>query len=107
MTHKRDWDAFVRSKEFHRYSDYAITAKQEVFTFWVNSDRNWTDTHLHAERIHQEKNEAERGWDSMRGKDIKARYGNEKGERLMNTRRTQGWWYEDADFPEDADDAWC
>lgn len=79
--------------------------KNEMFTFWVDSGRNWSETQLYAERIHQEQTEAERGFDSMRGKDIKVKYGADKGQKLINARKTQGWWYEDPDFPGDEDDA--
>ena len=41
----------------------------------------------------------------MRGKEIKDKYGAVKGKTLMETRRKQGWYYEDPDFPGDEDDA--
>ena len=86
-------------------SEYAQSNKNEMFTFWVDSGRNWSETHMFAERIHEEQTEASRGWDSMRGKDIKAKYGTEKALKLMESRTAQGWWYEDPDFPGDSDDA--
>ena len=105
MSHKTDWDSFVRSKEYFKFSEYCTTNKLEVFTFWVDSGRKWDETKLFAQRIHEEQNSSERGWDSMRGKEIKEKYGLEKAKTLMESRKKQGWYYEDPDFPGDEDDA--
>lgn len=105
MSHKADWDSFVRNKEYFKFSEYFSSNKLEIFTFRVDSGRSWEETKMFAQRIHEEQNSSGRGWDSMRGKDVKAKYGDVKGQKLMETRRTQGWFYEDPDFPGDPDDA--
>jgi len=40
----------------------------------------------------------------MKGRDIKAAYGDMKGQEIIEARKKIGWCYKDDDFPDDDDE---
>lgn len=104
MTHKREWDKFVRSKERYRIHSYYQSNKLELFGIFLDSGCCWDTTCLAVERKQSQTNEAKRGWIAKRGKDIKIEYGEEKGLQIIASRTSAGLYYESEDFPNDADD---
>lgn len=104
MTHKKEWDRFVRSKERYRLHSYFQSNKLDLFNIWLDSDQNWDTTVLEVERVQQQTNEAKRGWESKKGRDIKKEFGEEKGQQIIDSRTLSGMYYDCDLFPNDPDD---
>lgn len=104
MTNKRDWDTFVRSKQRFRVYEYSQSNKLECFNLWLDSDKSWDAIKLHVDRIHQQENCSKRGWVSVQGRDIRAKYPEDKANQLIASRKQEGLYYEDPDFPGDDDE---
>ena len=105
-TNKKEWDKFVRSKERFRVHDYFQANKVELFNFWLDSNQSWDACQLHVQRSQEHENESKRGWVSVQGRDIRAKYPEAKAKQLMDARKADGMYYEDPDFPGDDDDSW-
>ena len=84
--------------------DYFETNKVELFNFWLDHDKNWDECKLYVDRIHESGNRSTRGFKSMKGRDIKAAYGDTKGQEIIEARKKIGWCYKDDDFPDDDDE---
>lgn len=104
VTHKREWDKFVRSKDRFRVHSYFQSNKQELFNIWLDSSQSWDATCLEVQRIQTQTNEAKRGWESKKGRDIKREFGEEKGTKIIEARTSSGLYYECDIFPNDPDD---
>ena len=114
-TNKREWDAYCRqlkanSKipcQLSEYAQASASQKTDLFGMWLDAKRDWTKCQLLPERKVKQENEAERGWCAVQGRDLKAKYQStpEKAEKLMSTRKSQGLWYADDDFPDDDDES--
>ena len=109
-THKREWDAFVRSagnrsKFPVQLSEFYTTNKIELFNFWLDSGRDWQSCVLKVERTVEAKNRATKGWEAVQGKDLRKQYTTkEKFDKVVEARKSAGLYYEDDDFPGDIDD---
>ena len=79
--------------------------KVELFNVWLDSEKSWDAVKLHVDRVYAQVNQSTRGYISVKGRDLKKQYGEEKGQQLMDTRKASGWWYADDDFPTDPDDS--
>ena len=101
VTDKREWDTFVRSKERFRMFDYFQSNKVELFNIWLDSGKNWDQCQLHVKRSQESRNSSTRGWTSIQGRDIKAKYPAEKAKTLMETRYNAGMYYDDPDFSQE------
>lgn len=101
MTNKCDWDSFVRSKERFRVYDYFQSNKLELFNFWLDSGKSWQTCQLHVERIQSQSNESRKGWIAMQGRDLKLKFGDDRGKEIIQKRREEGMWYEDDLYPTD------
>ena len=114
-TNKREWDAYCRqlkanSKipcQLSEYAQASASQKTDLFGMWLDSNRDWTKCQLLLERKIKQEHEAEKGWCAIQGRDLKLKYQNtpEKAEKLMATRKSQGLWYPDDDFPDDDDES--
>ena len=106
VTHKREWDKFVRSKERFKVFDFYQSNKLDLFAIWLDSDMSWDKACLQVERLHKTTNEATKGWIAVKGKKIIAEYGETKGRQLMASRMQSSLYYDDDDFPQDELERW-
>ena len=107
MTHKKEWDSFVRqarTKMPMGLNDMYTSSKQELFSMWLDQGKDWSACSLEVERRQEQQNVAKRGWQAVQGKVLKTRYSPEKWEQVLKSRKAQGLYYEDEDFPGDDDD---
>ena len=114
-TNKREWDAYCRqlkanSKipcQISEYAQASASQKTDLFGMWLDSNRDWNKCQLLLERKIKQEHEAERGWCAIQGRDLKAKYQNtpEKADKLIASRKSQGLWYPDDDFPDDDDES--
>ena len=84
--------------------DYFQQNKVELFNCWLDNEQSWDKCKIMVDRIHEQQNESKRGWISMQGRDIKARYPAQKATQIIESRKSEGLYYEDPDFPGDDDD---
>ena len=70
---------------------------------WLDSGKDWNQCSLTLERTLKQKNESEKGWCAVQGRELKKKYeGNpEKYQKLVESRKKSGLWYPDDDFPDD------
>lgn len=109
MTNKRDWDRFVRqagsrSKFPVALSEHFNSAKTDLFNMWLDSGKCWTKTSMMVERANEAKNKSTKGWEAIQGRDLRAKYSEEKFNKLVQLRKEQGLYYEDPDFEGDLDE---
>lgn len=109
-TNKREWDAFCRqlksgNKIPCQVSEYAQNAANKtcLFGMWLDSGKDWNQCSLTLERTLKQKNESEKGWCAVQGRELKKKYeGNpKKYQKLVESRKKSGLWYPDDDFPDD------
>lgn len=96
----------MRSKQRFRVYDYFEANRVELFNMWLDSDKNWDEIKVKVDRLHENTNEASKGFISVKGRDIKKQYGDERGQQIMDARVESGMYYKDDDFPEDPNDSW-
>ena len=109
MTHKKEWDSFVRSAKTKMpigLNDMYLSSKQELFSLWLDHNKDWGACSLEIERRQEQQNVAKRGWQAVQGKVLKSRYSPEKWQHILASRKAAGLFYEDEDFPGDDDDSW-
>lgn len=109
MTHKREWDQYVRqaanrSKFPVALASHYATNKTELFGMWLDSGKCWKETVMAVERANELRNQSIQGWQAIQGKVLRDKYSPEKFQRLIETRKSQGLYYEDKDFPGDDDE---
>ncbi len=107
---KQDWDQFVRQAANRAKFPVALSSiyasnKTDLFGMWLDSGKSWTQTVMAVERANELKNQSIQGWHAVQGKTPKGQFSDEKFKRLVGTRKSQGLYYEDADFPDDIDEA--
>ena len=108
MTHKKEWDSFVRSAKTKMpigLNDMYLSSKQELFSLWLDHNKDWGACSLEIERRQEQQNVAKRGWQAVQGKVLKSRYSQEKWQHILASRKAAGLYYEDEDFPGDDDDS--
>ena len=114
-TNKKEWDVFSRKLKAGsnvpvELSEYAVnlSKKKELFNLWLDAGQDWTDTQVSLDRKLTQRNQSKRGWTAIQGKDLKKRYEDnpEKYKTVIASRRANGLFYEDADFPTDPDEPW-
>eukprot|EP00438_Fugacium_kawagutii_P008777 Skav220297 [mRNA] locus=scaffold2356:69318:70939:+ [translate_table: standard] len=106
VTHKKEWDSFSRAiankKAFPAdLAPYLIKSKNDLFGAWLDSGRSWDMCRLTLERSRKASNEAASGWIAVKGRQLIADYGDEKGKTLMDRRYRDGLFYDSEDFPDD------
>ena len=109
VTNKKDWDVYCRQAKTKMpvaLNEMYLSSKQELFNLWLDSGKDWEECQLQVERKHQQRHIATRGWTAKQGKDLKKIYSAEKWETVKASRKAQGLYYEDEDFPGDDDDSW-
>ena len=106
VTHKREWDKFVRSKERFKVYGFYQSNKLDLFSIWLDSGMSWDKASLEVQRQHKSINEAKKGWEAKKGKDIMAQYGETKGKQVIASRMQQSLFYGDEDFPTDEMERW-
>ena len=107
MTNKKEWDAFTKqakSKMPIGLNEMYTSNKQELFSIWLDQDRDWNACTLEVERRQESQNVSKRGWKAVQGKELKAKYSEEKWQKVLQARKAAGLFYEDEDFPGDDDD---
>lgn len=108
VSHKKEWDTFCReakSKMPAQLNDLFLSSKKEVFNLWLDSGMDWKKRQLEAERKHQQRNVAMRGWKAIQGKELRKAYSQEKFDSLVKKRKEQGLFYEDEEFKGDDEDS--
>lgn len=110
MTHKRDWGQFVRqtgnrSKFPVQLADHYTNSKTDLFGMWLDSGKSWSKTCMMVERANEAKNKSTKGWEAVQGRDLRAKYPEEKFQKLVQLRKEQGLYYEDPDFEGDLDES--
>ena len=58
-----------------------------------------------VERANEAKNKSTKGWEAVQGRDLRAKYPEEKFQKLVQLRKEQGLYYEDPDFEGDLDES--
>ena len=110
MTHKKEWDQFVRKaagKSFpSNLSNFYASSKVELFNFWLDSSKSWDGCQLLVKRATENKNSSLRGWEAIQGKTLRDRLSKDKFEKIAKARQEAGLFYEDEDFPGDTDETW-
>lgn len=107
MSNKKDYDNFCRqakTKMPAQLNELYLAKKQEVFNMWLDCGMDWDRCCMEAERKHQQRNVAMRGWRAMQGKELKKLYSEEKYKALITKRKEQGLFYEDDEFKNDDED---
>ena len=110
-THKREWDQFCRaaanrSKFPVALSEQFVQGKTELFNLWMDSGKSWDQTVVQVKRKQELEHKATKGWEAVRGSDLRKRYSSEeKFTKVVNARKASGLYYEDEDFPGDLDDS--
>ena len=107
MTNKKEWDSFVRqakSKMPIGLNEMYTSNKQELFSIWLDQNRDWNACTLEVARRQESQNVSKRGWKAVQGKELKAKYSEEKWQKVLQARKAAGLYYEDEDFPGDDDD---
>ena len=104
MTHKKEWDQFVRSKDRFRLHDLHAKNKVEYFNLWMDCDKNWDSTVAAVKRKQSQKNKASKGWTTIQGKTLKTQLTPEKFATLTASRVQKGLYFDDEDFPGDEDE---
>lgn len=114
MSHKPEWDAFVRSAANRKKFPVALaetfnSQKVELFNMWLDSGKDWNRTQLLVERQSEMRNQSIKGWTAVQGKALKQQYGDDeaKFQTIVAKRKASGLYYEDEDFPGDDLDTWC
>jgi len=106
MTNKKDWDSFVRSKGRFKVHDFYQSNRIDCFNMWLDYDKNWDQVSLAVERLHRQETESKQGLVAVQGKTIKQSHSLEKATAIMESRKSNGMWYQSEDFPDDPDEAW-
>ena len=109
VTNKREWDTFCRQAKSRMpvsLNEMYQASKQELFNMWLDAGQDWTACALECERRHEQKKVATRGWRAEQGKVLKERYSPEKWQTILASRKLNGLYYEDPDFPGDDDEPW-
>lgn len=104
MTHKKEWDQFVRSKDRFRLHDLHAKNKVEYFNLWMDCDKDWDSTVAAVKRKQSQKNKASKGWTTIQGKTLKTQLTPEKFATLTASRVQKGLYFDDEDFPGDEDE---
>lgn len=110
MTHKREWDQFARQAANRSKFPVALSSiyaanKTDLFAMWLDSGKSWSKTEMAVERANELRNQSIQGWHAVQGKTLKQQFSEDKFNRLVETRKSQGLFYEDSDFPGDIDEA--
>eukprot|EP00434_Breviolum_minutum_P045418 symbB.v1.2.040712.t1/scaffold7461.1/size11127/1 len=105
-THKKEYDCFCRAisnkKSFPLdLSGYVAKNKNDLFTAWLDANRDWDKCRMIMRRVHSNSNESLSGWEAKPGKKLVEEYGKEKAEALMAKRHSAGLSYDNEDFPDD------
>lgn len=109
-THKKEWDAFMRAVQSKSrfpadLAPFYQTNRTELFNFWVDSGKSWSECKLKVQRSVEARNVATKGWKAVQGKELRKRFEDEaKFKKLVESRKQSGLFYEDADFPNDDDE---
>ena len=111
-TDKRAWDSFMRqlkssTRKPIAVSEYATTHANRVdlFNMWLQSDRDWEKCEVLVERKLEKKNQSSKGWEAFQGKVLAQKYDEAKWNKIRESRKASGLWYQDEDFPDDDLDA--
>ena len=96
----------MRSKQRFKVHEYFETNRIELVNMWLDSEKSWDEVKIKVDRLHENTNEASKGFISVKGRDIKKEYGDVKGQQIIDARKESGLFYKDDDFPDDSDDSW-
>lgn len=108
-THKAEWDKYVRaaanrSKFPVQLADFYMSNKVELFNFWLDSNQDWHSCELMVKRSVEAKNTSLKGWHAVQGRDLRAKYSEEKFNKIVEARKASNMYYEDEEFPGDLDE---
>ena len=113
MTHHTEWVAFNRATQNKKtfpmqLSNMLLKNKNDLFKVWMECGRNWDKVTMQVDRSIEQKNKAKSGWVAVQGKNIKKDWTgvSEKLETLLKSRFDTGMYYDDPDFPGDADETY-
>lgn len=85
--------------------DHYNSNRLELFNIWCDSDHDWQKTEVKVKRTIEERSRATKGWQAIQGKVLKTQLSAEKYEKLINSRKSTGLFYEDEDFPGDDEES--
>lgn len=94
-----------RSKFPAALADQFATNKTELFNLWLDSGKKWDQVELKVKRSVENRNKATKGWQAVQGKELRAKFSAEKFDKIVQTRKANGMYYEDEDFPGDDDES--
>ena len=84
--------------------DYFQQHRVELFNVWMDSGKSWDQCQLHCQRKQSHKNQSEKGWTAIKGRDLKQQMSEEKFATLVKSRMASGLYYDDDDFPDDEEE---
>lgn len=111
MTNKAEWDRYCRqAANRSRFpvglSEYYATNKVELLNFWLDSNQDWQQCELLVKRSVEAKNTSLKGFHAVQGRDLRAKYPEDKFLKIVEARKAANMFYEDEDFPGDVDETW-